>query len=319
VTNARRPPIAHLVLLALMTLAFVVGGRVAFASWGQAPVRPLIGYLALAVIVHAASRFVPRHSLAVRSVAWLTVAIAPLHLTTLLRPEVLLPVIAFGLVDLAQHRAGRTMEAEVPAGSLAKGIAGLATVGLVVILAVLVTLAKSTAILGRLGLVAAAGWGLVTVFALRPATRTRWTLLGGAGTLALTFALLAAPVLPFGPLLTYWTAIAAVLVAVATATVTETDPEIREGHRVHEQTVHELPDPVAAPLAERVHQVLTGGDARSLSHRVEQALDRPADGQLLERRIRQLQEEGLPAHRARRVALADILDVDLDELDGGTT
>lgn len=317
--DAGRPPIAHLVLLAGLALAFLVGGRIAFASWGRAPVRPLVAALAVAVLVHAASRFVPRHGLTLRSLAWLIVATVPLYVTPLLRVEVLVPVVAIGIVDVAQHRAGATVDADVPAGALGKGIAGLATVGLVAILAVLVTLAKSTGILVRLGFVAAAGWGLISVFALRPSTRTPWTLLGAAGAFSLTFALLAAPVVPLGPLMTYWVAIVAVLAAVLTATVTGTETGVREGHRVHEQTVRTLPDPVAARLADRVHEVVTGtSDAEGLSRRVEQAIDRPADGRLLDERARELREQGLAPHRARRAALADLLDVELDELDGGT-
>lgn len=310
-----RAPIAHLVVLAALAVAFLIGGRVTFRPWGTVAVRPLVGYATLATLVHASSRWITEHALAVRGLAWLIVASMPLHLTTLLRPEVLGPVVALAIVDLARHRAGLQVDGEVPAGTAGKAVAGLSTLAFLAILAVLVPLAKTTGILIRLGLVTATGWALVSLFALRPGTRTPGSLLAGSAAFALTFALLAGPVLPFGPLLTYWATILAVAAAVVTATVSAADEPVREEHRVHEQTVRSLPDPALAPLAERVGEVVAGGDAEAFSRRVEAALDRDEGGRLVAAEARRFEDRGLPEPVARRRALASLLDVE-DETGG---
>lgn len=318
-TASARPPMAHLALLAGIAVAFLIGGQVTFEAWGEVPVRALSLSLALAVVVHAASRFTADHSLAVRSLAWLLVAATPVYLTALLRPEVLVPILALGLVDLAQHRAGLDVEADLPPGSIARTIAGLATVGLLAILAALVVLARSPAIGLRLGVVALAGWALLVVFALRPATRTPGPLLGGAGAFAVSFALLAGPVVPLGPLVTYWVAIAAVAAAVLAVTFSRSEDAVRDEHRVHEQTVRSLPDPLTASLADRVRDVVAGREpVAAFADRLEAALGTSELGSSLHDRVRSLREEGVAGPLARRRALAEVLDVDLDELQGGS-
>lgn len=312
--QAPRAPVAHLAVLAALAVAFLIGGRVTFEAWGTVAVRPLAAYASLATLVHAASRWTDEHTLAVRGAAWLVLASMPLHLTTLLRPEVLVPIVALGVTDLAQHHAELDVPDAVPAGAAGKGLAAMATLALLAILVVLVPLAASTGVLVRLGLVTAIAWALVSLFALRPATRTSGALLAGAGAFAITFALLAGPVVPLGPLTTYWVTIAAVTAAVLTATVAGSDDALREEHRVHEQTVRSLPDPTLASLADRVREVVTGaGDTAAFSRRVEAALDRDAEGRLLDAKARELADAGVPAPVARQRALADLLDVDLEE------
>lgn len=319
-TSTASPPIPHLVLLAIVALAFLIGGQITFEDWGRLSVRPLAGYLALAVSLHAASRFADRVSTYLRAAAWLVVALMPLHLNVLLRPEVIVPAVAFGVVDVAQHRTGLDTDVEIPAGAGAKGLVGLASLALVALWAVLVPLAQTTLILVRLGLVATAGWAVITGFALRPAIRTPFNLLAGAGAFAVTFALLAGPVLPFGPLLTYWAAILAVAAAVLTATFTRSETALRDEHRVHEQRVRSLPDPVLAPLAERIHDVVAGSEPMGpLSRRIDRARGGEGSGRSIQRRVDELREQGLPGRAARRRALADALDADLDEQGGSST
>lgn len=309
-------PLVHLTLSAGIGVAFVVGGQVTVEAWGTVPVRPLAVYVALATLVHAASRWTSEHGLAVRGAAWLVLASMPLHLTTLLRPEVLAPIVALALVDLARHRAEGDVEDHVPVGTAGKAVAGLATLGLLGILAVLVPLAKSTGILVRVGVVVALAWGLVTMFALRPATRSPPALLAGAGAFALTFGLLAGPVVPLGPLATYWVTLVAVTAAVLAATFSASDRPLRAEHRVHEQTVRSLPDPAIASLADRVRDVVAGSeDETSFSRRLEAALGRQEEGRLLAEATRREQADGVPEPVARQRALARLLDVELD--DGG--
>ncbi len=304
-----RPPLVHLTLLSLVAIAFLIGGQVTFHDWGRLPVRPLTGYLAFAIVLHAASGFAGGASLLLRGTAWLTVALAPLHLDVLLRAEVLVPVVALGIVDLAQHRTGLKAGAELPAGGLGKGIAALATLALLAVFAVLVPLAKSAGILVRLGATATIGWALLSSFALRPAIRTPGNLLGGVGAFAVSFALLAGPIVPLGPLVTYWVTILTLAAAILTWVITGSETSLREEHRVHEQTTRSLPDPVVAPLAEKIHGFITTGEhTRALSRRVQRVSGQDDEG--LADRVDDMRAQGLPHYVARRRALAEALDID---------
>lgn len=315
--DAQRPPIAHLILLAVLGLAFLIGGNVTFQDWGRLAVRPLTGYLATAVVLHGASRFVEQASLYVRAAAWLLVALMPLHLDVLLRAEVLVPVVALAAVDLAQHHTQVETEFGLPAGALAKGIAGMATVAFLAILAVLVPLARTPLVLFRLGLVSAVAWALVSGFALRPPIRTPVNLLAGAGAFAVTFALLAGPVLPLGPLMTYWATIVAVAAAVLTATFTRSELAFRDEHRVHEQTIRSLPDPVLEPLAHRIHTYVHEGEgAEELDRRIREAHSPEDPGEAIEERAQRWAQQGLGPRTARRRALAEALGVDIDTVGG---
>lgn len=312
-TSTTRAPIAHLAVLAVAAIAAIVGGSVAFGDWGAVPVHALAAYAGLAASIHAASRWT-EHTLLVRGLAWLVLAAMPLQLTELLRLEVLGPIVALGVVDLARHEAGLSVDARAPATSAGKAVAGLATLALLAIVAVLATSAKTTGILVRLGVVGAVGWALVSGFALRPATRTPRALLLGAGAFASTFGLLAGPVVPLGPLASYWVTILAVTAAILTATIAGSDEPVREEHQVHQQTVRSLPDPAVASLADRVGEVVrTGTDTEAFSRRIEAALDRDEGGRLLGERVAELRERGLPEPVARQRALAALLDVDGEE------
>lgn len=307
-----RPPVVHLALLAVVGFAFLVGGQITFTDWGSLSVRPLAAYLALAVTLHAASVFAPRGGTPLRGLAWLILAAMPLHLQVLLRPQVIVPVLALGIVDVVRYRTQTDEEDRVPASAQAKAVAGLATLALVGVLAVLVPLAKSVGILVRLGLVATVGWALIVGFALRSSTREPVTLLAAAGAFAATFGLLAGPVVPLGPLTTYWVGVLAVAAAVLTAVFSASRDDLPEGARVHEQTVRSLPDPLLAPLADRVREAIeTGRRMPDLARRIEEASG--AGEGALEERVEALREQGVDERRARRRAMAELLNVDLDE------
>jgi len=313
VTKADTPPIVHLTLLAAVGVALLIGGMMTFQSWGTLPVRPFAGYLALAIGLHGASRLVDRGSLELRGVAWAVVALMPVHLTTLLRPEFLVPVVALAIVDLVQHRQAATADLEITAGALGKGIAGLATVAAIAIVGVLVPLATTPLVLARLAIVTIVGWALISAFSLRPAIRQPVPSLAAAGAFGVTFVLLAGPVLPYGPLLSYWVTVLAVAVAVLVATFDGSREPLDAEHTKHEQTVRSLPDPVLAPLADRIHAFLARGEnRRDLSRRIEDAISEDHGGRLLD----ELTHEnaiGRETSQQRLEALAEALDVDIED------
>lgn len=314
--SSEDPPLVHLGLLAGVAVLLLIGGNVTFSDWGRVPVRTVGLYALGGILLHAASRYLSRGGLVLRGIAWLTAVGGALHLSPLRRPEVIVPLVALAAVDLALARSKATAELEVPPGALEKGIAGLASLAALVLLAVLVPLAQDALVLTRLGAVVVIGWALVAALAMRPAARTPVTLLGAAGAFSLAFLLLAGPVIPFGPLLSYWVAVLAVSLAVITATFTRSDPSFTEDQRRHEQTVRALPDPVLASLAERVRRFVESGQgAEALSRRVESALDRDEDGTLLPAMSEARARGTHPSRADRREALAELLGLDPDRLE----
>lgn len=310
-TDTREAPLVHLGLLGGVALLMLIGGEATFGSWGTVGVRRLGLYALAAILVHGASRYAPTGRLAIRGAAWLILLGSTLDLTPLLRVEVLVPVAATGAVDLALARTEAQVDLDVPPGTGAKVVAGVTTLAAIVLVGVLIPLAQDALVLSRLSAVVLTGWALVSVLALRPALRTPMTLLGAAGALSVSFLLLAAPVLPFGPLLAYWVAILSVTAAVLTATFTRSDEPIDPALVRHEQTVRPLPDPVLAPLTERIRSfVESGRGARALSRRVEAALDRDEDGTLLPAMCEARARGTKPSRTDRRAALAELLDID---------
>lgn len=317
--DTQSPPLVHLGLLSGITLLFAIGGQITFGDWGSVPVRRVALYALVATLLHASSSYLGRGKLAVRGATWLVVLAAPLDLAPLLRPEVLVTVAAVAAVDLAIARQEVSVDLDVDPGTGGKIVAALASLAAIVLVGVLLPLAQDALVLTRLATVILVGWALVGVLAMRPALRTPLTLLGAAGALSLAFLLLAAPVLPFGPLLAYWTAILSVSAAVLTASFTRSDDPVAPEHRRHEQTVRPLPDPVLAPLAERIRRFIeTGQGGQALSIRIEAALDRDEDGRLLPALCEARATGERPTRLDRRAALARLLDVDPDRLDGDT-
>lgn len=316
-TDASAPPLVHLGLGAIIAMLLIVGGSVTFGSWGTVPVRLVALYALAAVTLHAASTRVPKGGLVVRAAAWGVVLGAPLHVRPLLRPEVLLPAAAIAAVDMALARAQLSADLDVDPGTAGKVVAGVTSLAAIVLLGLLIPLAQDALILARLGTVIVTGWALVATLSLRPALRTPGTLLGAAGALSLTFLLLAAPVVPFGPLLAYWVLVLSTTLAVVTVTFTDSDTPLDERHTRHEQTVRPLPDPVLAPLADRIERFIeTGQGAQALSTRVEHALDRDEDGTLLPAMCETISHGTKPSRADRRRALAELVGVPTEHLDG---
>ncbi len=314
-SSHRTPPLVHLALLGGVFLMLTIGGTVTFGSWGTFPVRTSAYYLASAIVLHAISRYVPRAGLAVRAMAWGVLVAMTLHVQSLLRPEVLLPLAAVATVDLVVHRTELTSDTQMPAGTAAKVIAGITSLAAIGLVTALVILARDAQVLTRLGAVVLIGWALTTVLALRPATRTPVTLLAGAGAFSISFLLLAGPVLPFGPLIAYWVAVLAVTAAVLASTFSHSQEAFDPDRQRHNQRVRPLPDPVLAPLAEHVRTFLkTGSGARELSTRVEAALDRDEGGRLISAMCEAQAKGTRPGRADRTRALAELLEIDLSQV-----
>lgn len=317
--DAQDAPLVHLGLTAAALVLLLIGGEITFSDWGTVPARWLALYGLAATSLHAASRSVQRYSLTLRGMAWSLALGSTLHLDPLFQLEVLLPIAAIGFVDLALHRTQALADTELPPGTGGKAIAGAASLTALILLAILIPLAQTLLILFRLGVVILTGWGLITALALQPSTRTPTTLLGAAGALSITFLLLAAPILPYGPMLAYWVLVLSVTLAVTTATFTEAGDPIAPEHLVHEQTVRPLPDPVLAPLAERIRRFIESGHgAQPLSQRLEDALNRDAGGTLLSAMSQARAHGTHPSRRDRRAALAELLEIDPKTLEEAT-
>lgn len=302
------PPLIHLALAGLALLVLLIGGTVQFSTWGSVQVRLVTTYALAAIVLHGASRYTG--GLWLRGAAWLTLAGGAIHSGVLLRPEVLGPLAALGALDLTIHRSQVTRTV-VEVSDLARIVAGLATLAGIVLVGALVLLASDALILARLTVTVLVAWAIVVAFSMRPEVRDIPTLLGGAGAFSITFLLLAAPVLPFGPLLAYWAIVGAVALAVVTGAFTTTDDVLDDDVHVHHQAVRSLPDPVIHRTREQVRQYLsTGTGARELSRRIETALGRDERGRLLPALAEAQARGSRPSRKDRTAALAELLDVD---------
>lgn len=314
-TTGARPavlPWAHLGLGSLAVLLLLIGGTATFGSWGTLEVRVAMLYVLAALGLHAASRQSRRAGLPLRLGAWASLLALTVHQQVLLRAEVVVPLLALAALDITLHRAELTNEV-LTASRLSKAIAAVATVVMVLALVALVLLAADGLVLARLGATVLVGWALLVVLALRPHLRTPLHLLGASGVLSVTFLLLAAPVMPFGPLLAYWVLIASMAVAVLTSTVSGTDHGLDPAKRRHAQRVHPMPDPVIAPLREDVRVFLTSGEGASqLSRRLEQALGRDENGRLLPALSEARAKGTVPSRADRARALAELLEIDIE-------
>lgn len=303
------PPFVHVVLAGAALLALLIGGTATFGAWGSIGVRRAALYALAAIAMHGASRYAGEASVHLRVGAYVVLAALTVDERVLFRVEVLAPLAALAVADLVIHRADLSRP-RIQAGTAAKLIAGLATLGLVGLLTTLVLLASERLVLVRLGATVLIAWVLVTLFALRPATRRPEALLVGAGAFSIGFVLLAAPVLPFGPLLAWWAIITAGALAVLTGTVTHSGPGLAPETRRHAQRVASMPDPLLAPLAEDVRRFIETGDGgRALSQRIEHALGRSENGNLLPALSGAQSKGARPSRGDRTRALAELLQV----------
>lgn len=308
------PPLIHIGLGGLVALVFIIGGEAMFGNWGRVPVRPLALYALASILLHAFSRFIP-HGIIPRGAAWLVLLLAPLHLTPLLRVDVMAPIAAVGVIDLLLFQARSDIDVELEASTKAKAVAGLWTIVSLCLLAVLVLVSRDAFVLLRLGTVVLVAWALVTILALQPHHRTPSLLLGSAGALSVTFYFLASPLLPFGPLFAYALLVTTVSLAIIASTMRRTRAPLEERYVRHEQTVRPLPDPVTAPLATRIERFLeTGHGDAMLSRRLERLLGRPEDGSLLSSAVRSQQSGSEATRRDREAALASVLQIDTASL-----
>lgn len=308
------PPVAHLGLAAVAGVLFLLGGQARLGDWGQVALRPLAGYVIAAVSLHAASHYVPQGAWA-RGAAWTVLLASTLHLSPLLRAEVLVPVAAAGVIDLLLHRRADEASWGAPATRKGKTVAGAATVATLILLAWLMLVARDALVLTRLGLVVGTAWALVATIALRPSLGTPKLLLGAAGTFSVVFFFLAAPVLPYGPLLAYVALVASVSLAILVATFKSTGPALAKHLARHEQTVRTLRDPHVAPLATRLERYLeTGHGASTVSHRVEALLGRDEGGSLVPRLV-EAHATGEATREDRITVLSSLLGEDVLEME----
>jgi hypothetical protein len=307
----QRAPVVHLGLGAVAVAMALVGGRTRLGSWGSVPLVRAAAWLAAATTLHGIGQRLPRGGLVVRGLAWGLALGATFDLEALLRPQVVGPLALLAAADLVL--AARSADAEGPSpDAVGRLVAGGATVAALGLLAVVLSLARSATIGLRLAATVTVGWAVVTALGLYPARRSTGTLLGGAGLVGVAFLVLAAPVLPFGPLLAWVVMVGSVALAVVAASFEAASPSLAPGRSRHRQTVVPVPDPELAPLADDVQRYLETGGAEELSRRVEAALEVDEGGALLEQSAREL-AGGPPDPEHRRRALAQLLDVpDLD-------
>lgn len=312
---SQQAPVVHLGLASVAVAMLVVGGRYQLGSWGPIALRPTALWLASATLVHGVARTLPRGQRAVRGLAWGIAVAATVHQTALLRAQVVLPLILAGAVDVLLVAEGAAEERLDP-DAAGKAVAGVATLAALIGIAVLLPLARETSVGLRLSGTILVAWAVLTGLGLAPHHRTPTRYLAGAGLVSVAFLLLAAPVLPFGPLLAYWTTILTVAVAVLAATYAGTRAEIEPERTRHEQRVRPIPDPVLAALADRVDRFVdTGSGGPELSRRVEAALDRDDGGRLLGQAVQARASEGANDRQARSSALRDLLDVEPEDGD----
>lgn len=301
------PPFVHVGLLGIVLILFLIGGQATLGSWGLVPVRPLAVFLLAAIVLHAASSYLPRGQLAARGSAWAVLASSTLFFAPLLRAPVVVPILALGALDAFIFRRGLALD-EVPAGAKGRAIAGVATVAMLVLVGLLMVASRDALVLARLSGTVLAAWSIVAGLALRPAHRTPLTLLGGAGALSVVFFFLARPVLPYGPVLAYLVLVASMALAVLASLPARTHRALGQDHTLHEQTVTVLHDPALPSLAARVERFLVSGRGQeTLSVRLEEALGEDEEGTLLERAVQARSATGESSMEQRAEALARLL------------
>ena len=303
-------PFVHTGLGAMALLLLLIGGTATFGSWGTLDVRLFAVYVLAAIVLHGASRHVRKAGITLRTLSWIVLAAMAVHTGVLLRVEVLVPLAALAALDLAIHGSDLS-RGFLTASRLSKVLAGVATLLMAAGVAGLVLFAADGLILARLATTLVVAWALFSLLAMNRDLRTPRLLLGAAGVFSVTFLLLAAPALPYGPLLAYWALLLSVGLAVLTGAISLTRPGLDPGKVRHAQRVHPIPDPVLAPLRREVSAFVANGvGTRRLSARIETALGRDEGGRLLGA-LAEAQGRGTVPSRADRIrALAEVLDLD---------
>ncbi len=301
------PLLVHVGLFGVVSIMFLIGGQATLGSWGTLPVRPVSLLLLAAIGVHAASSLLPWGSVLARGVAWGILVACTLLFEPLLRVPVVAPIVALSVIDLVLHRRGLGLEG-FQAGARGQVIAGVSTVAMLVLFALLMVLSRDGFVLARLGGTVLVAWLVVAVLALAPGVRSPGAFLGAAGVVSVVFLFLAAPVLPYGPLLAYLVLVGSMAVAVLVGVSARVEGSFDEEHRVHEQTVNVLRDPSLSSLSARVGRFLASGRGEeALSARLEEALGREEGGRLLARAVRAQAREGEVDRSHREEALVRLL------------
>lgn len=301
------PMFVHVGLLGVVFIVLLIGGQATLGSWGMVPVRSLSLFLLAAIVTHGASNLLPRGQTAARAGAWGILVASTLFFEPLLRAPVVVPILVLGTVDVAVHRRGLDV-GEVPAGARGQAIAGVTTVVMLVLIAVLMVISRDGLVLARLGGAVVVAWLLVSVIALRPGLRSPLVLLGASGLVSVAFLFLAAPVLPYGPVLAYLVLVGSMALAVFASVSVGVQAAWGAGHVRHEQTVEVLPDPALSSLSARVERfVASGRGGEALSVRVEEALGVQEGGRLLGRAVRAQAGDQDPSVEHREEALVRLL------------
>ncbi|HEV8361584.1 MAG TPA: hypothetical protein VGR28_14140 [Candidatus Thermoplasmatota archaeon] len=297
----RRAPWVHVLLLFLGLWAMVVGGTVTVGSWGDFDVRLAMVYLIPAIALHAWGSYLGRGGVVAKAAAWLLVGWMCVASGVLLRAVVLLAVGLVAALDLAlalksAPRAER-QRAPLKLRAAAAGIAVAALAG-VALLAQFANFEPAV----RLSVAVIVLAALAIAATLRSALRAPQKLLPALGVYYVFFAFVAAPVLPFGPLVAWWALILLLLAGALVAARHVLGAEAPWHLAPHEQGVVALPDPAVAATANDVDLYLQHGDhADALAERVAHATGKPAST------LTKLARKGTPAQR--EAALRDLLEL----------
>jgi hypothetical protein len=305
--NRRRLPVLQVLLAGVAAFALAAGGTATFQGWGRVPVRPLAQFLLVGAALHAASRYA-RPGYVPRALAWVVWAVGIAFTTPLSTTPVLGALAAAGLLDLAFHGGDAEPRPEVGSRAVGAAVARAVTSLLVGIGAA--RLAGAGADGARLAATALAGGGLVAAYALRARARTPGRLLAGALAFGIVFRVLAAPILPLGPILAYWVLVGAAVLALAAGTRSGVRPGLPEDLERHDQVVERKPDPLDRGLESALRSYLAGTAA---PRRVRRAVARH-DPDLADELADDLPGRDAPARERVRV-VSDRLDVrNLEEL-----
>lgn len=301
------PMFVHVGLLGVVLIVLLIGGEATLGSWGMVPVRPLSLFLLAAIMTHGASNLLPRGQTAARAGAWGILAASTLVFEPLLRAPVVAPILVLGAVDIVVHRRGLDA-GEGPAGARGQAIAGVTTVLMLVLVAVLTVISRDGLVLVRLAGTVFVAWFIVSAIALRPGLQSPVVLLGASGLVSVAFLFLAAPVLPYGPVLAYLVLVSSMALAVIASVSLGVQAAWGAGHVRHEQTVEVLPDPALSSLSARMERfVASGRGEEALSVRVEEALGVKEGGGLLGRAVRAQAGDQDPSVETREEALVRLV------------
>jgi hypothetical protein len=287
---------------------FFVGGTLTIGSWGDFDVRLAMVYLLPAIALHAWGCYLGRGGLAAKGAAWVLVGAMCFSSGVLFRVTVLAMVAFLAALDLALHArtAPASQRPRAPLRArLAAAVILLAALGGVALLWQFTTFEASV----RLGAAVALAAALGVAAALRPALRAPQLLLPALGGFYLFFVLVAAPIIPFGPLVAWWLLCGALLLAAIVALRHVSGPEAPWGLTKHEHAVAALPDIALQATARDVERWLARGDGEeALAQRIEAATGKPVRGSSLREALAGMGVEA-PQRADREQALRRILEM----------